>query len=78
MINEEIVWQYKENEPNPYHVEWQVFLDAIRQNKNHNEARRGQADMTAVMGRMATTAGLRPPGTKRSSPTFSTPRKLTA
>ena len=27
---------------NPYHAEWQVLLDAIRQDKPHNEARAGR------------------------------------
>ncbi len=39
-------------------VEWQRLLDAIRQDKPHNEARRaGEADIAALMGRMATHSG---------------------
>ncbi|MFH1265246.1 MAG: Gfo/Idh/MocA family oxidoreductase, partial [Planctomycetota bacterium] len=58
MVAEDLVWEYGQAEPNPYHVEWQVLLDAIRQDKPHNEARRaGEANMVALMGRMATHTG---------------------
>jgi len=58
MVAKELLWQYPEPDCNPYHAEWQVLLDAIRQNKWHNEARRaGEADVAALMGRMATHTG---------------------
>jgi len=58
MVPENLVWQYGRNDPNPYHTEWQILLDAIRQNKPHNEARRaGEAEVAALMGRMATHTG---------------------
>ena len=58
MVEEDVVWQYTENEPSPYHVEWQVLLDAIRQDKRHNEARRAaEADLVAIMGRTAAHTG---------------------
>jgi len=58
MVAEDLVWQYGEREPNPYVVEWQLLLDAIRQDKPHNEARRaGESDVAALMGRMATHTG---------------------
>jgi predicted dehydrogenase len=58
MTDENLVWDFGRNDPNPYHVEWQVLLDAIRQDKPHNEARRaGQAEVAAVMGRAATHTG---------------------
>jgi len=58
MVAEDLVWEFGQAEPNPYHVEWQVLLDAIRQDKPHNEARRaGEANMVALMGRMATHTG---------------------
>lgn len=54
MDDDQIVWRMNEPEPNPYHCEWQVLLDAIRQNKPHNEAHRGaEANFTAIMGRAA-------------------------
>ena len=33
------VWEYGKNDPNPYDVEWQLLVEAIRQDKRHNEAR---------------------------------------
>ena len=58
MTPENLLWEYKQNDPNPYHAEWQVLLDAIRQDKPHNEARRaGEAEVAALMGRMATHTG---------------------
>jgi predicted dehydrogenase len=52
------VWEFGQSDPNPYEVEWQVLVDAIRQDKKHNEATRaGQADVAALMGRMATHTG---------------------
>ncbi|TKJ36479.1 MAG: streptomycin biosynthesis protein StrI [Planctomycetes bacterium B3_Pla] len=58
MVPDELVWQYPQRDPNPYHAEWQLLLDAIRQDKPHNEARRaGEAEVAALMGRMATHTG---------------------
>ncbi len=52
------VWEFGRNDPNPYEVEWQVLVDAIRQDKKHNEARRaGEAEVAALMGRIATHTG---------------------
>jgi predicted dehydrogenase len=58
MVPENIIWEYGQPDPNPYHAEWQLLLDAIRQDKPHNEARRaGEAEVAALMGRMATHTG---------------------
>ena len=58
MTKENVVWQFGKPDPNPYRTEWKVLLDAIRQNKPHNEARRaGEANLVAVMGRMAAHSG---------------------
>jgi predicted dehydrogenase len=58
MTDDEVVWKFEGREPNPYQVEWQVLLDAIRQNQPHNEARRaGEANLATLMGRMATHSG---------------------
>ncbi len=55
---ENLLWEFAGRDPNPYVVEWQRLLDAIRQDKPHNEARRaGEADIAALMGRMATHSG---------------------
>ncbi|HSU65500.1 MAG TPA: Gfo/Idh/MocA family oxidoreductase [Tepidisphaeraceae bacterium] len=55
-------WRYKYpgpgKEPNPYQVEHDDFMDAIRNNKPYNEAEYGASStMTAILGRMATYSG---------------------
>jgi predicted dehydrogenase len=58
MVKENVVWEFGRPDPNPYVAEWQLLLDAIRQDKPHNEARRaGEANLAALMGRMATHTG---------------------
>jgi predicted dehydrogenase len=58
MVPQELSWEYGQPDCNPYHEEWQVLLDAIRQGKPHNEARRaGEANVAALMGRMAAHTG---------------------
>jgi predicted dehydrogenase len=58
MVPANLVWEFGQPDPNPYHAEWQVLLDSIRQDEPHNEARRaGEADVAALMGRMATHTG---------------------
>jgi len=55
---ENVLWEFAGRDPNPYVVEWQRLLDAIRQDRPHNEARRaGEAEIAALMGRMATHSG---------------------
>lgn len=45
-------------EGNPYDIEWEVLIDAIRENKEHNEVERGvQASTVTSMGRMAAHTG---------------------
>jgi len=58
MVKEDVVWEYPQPDVNPYHAEWQLLLDAIRQDRPHNEARRaGEADVVALMGRAAVHSG---------------------
>jgi predicted dehydrogenase len=58
LVPENLVWEFGRPDPNPYQVEWQLLLDAIRRNQPHNEARRaGEADLVALMGRAATHTG---------------------
>lgn len=53
-----MTWEYGAKDPNPYRREWQVLLDAIRNDEPHNEARRaGEAALVALMGRMAAHTG---------------------
>jgi len=54
------VWEFGAPDPCPYVAEWQVLLDAIRNNTPHNEARRaGEANLVALMGRSAAHTGQR-------------------
>jgi len=58
MRKENLIWQFDGPDPNPYRAEWQILLDAIRQDKPHNEARRaGEAEVAAIMGRAAAHTG---------------------
>jgi hypothetical protein len=58
IAKEDIVWEFGKPDPNPYDVEWQLLLDAIRQDTPHNEARRaGEAEIAALMGRTAVHTG---------------------
>jgi predicted dehydrogenase len=52
------VWRAPRSEPSPYQVEWDRLMDAIRNNKPHNEAVRGtEASLVTVMGRLAAHTG---------------------
>lgn len=58
MTDDQIVWQYGQRDNNPYNEEWQILVDAIRKDEPHNEARRaGEAEIAALMGRMAAHTG---------------------
>ena len=58
MVPENVTWEYGQADCNPYVDEWQLLLDAIRQDKPHNEARRaGEANIAGLMGRAATHTG---------------------
>lgn len=58
MVKEDVAWEYDKADCNPYNDEWQLLIDAIRQNKPHNEAKRaGEAEIAAIMGRMACHTG---------------------
>lgn len=58
MVKDELVWEYGQPDLNPYRAEWQILVDAIRQDTPHNEARRaGEANLATLMGRMATHTG---------------------
>ncbi len=54
----DLVWASPKSEPNPYQLEWDHLLDAIRQDRPFNEARRGaEASLVTSMGRMAAHTG---------------------
>lgn len=51
------IWNAK-GPSNPYQVEWDRLIDAIRTNKPHNEVKRGvEASLVTVMGRLAAHTG---------------------
>jgi hypothetical protein len=56
--NSDIVWRAPQNEPDPYQLEWNDLLQAIRQNRPYNEVRRGaEASLVTAMGRMSAHTG---------------------
>jgi predicted dehydrogenase len=58
MKPENKVWAFPQPEPNPYQVEWNDLIDAIRKDRPYNEVKRGvQASLVASMGRMACHTG---------------------
>lgn len=53
-----IIWSAEQPEPNPYQMEWDDFMAAIREDKPYNEAHRGtSSSLTTAMGRMACHTG---------------------
>ncbi|MBX3443992.1 MAG: Gfo/Idh/MocA family oxidoreductase [Planctomyces sp.] len=58
MTRSNVVWQFPQPEPNPYQLEWDHLLNAIREDKPYNEVERGaKASLVTVMGRMAAHTG---------------------
>jgi hypothetical protein len=52
------IWSAATPEPNPYQLEWDHLMDAIRKDKPYNEVRRGaEASLVTSMGRMAAHTG---------------------
>ncbi len=53
-----LIWAFPQPELNPYQMEWVDLIEAIRQNKPYNEAKRGaEASLVSSMGRMAAHTG---------------------
>ena len=58
MDNRAIAWKYSKPRMQPYQQEWEDLIDAIRQDKPYNEAKRGaEASLVTAMGRMAAHTG---------------------
>jgi len=54
----EMTWAFPQPEPNPYQLEWDHLFEAIRQDKPHNEVKRGaEASLVVAMGRKAVHTG---------------------
>jgi predicted dehydrogenase len=57
-VNGDLAWAFPQPEPNPYQLEWDHLIEAIRQDKPYNEAKRGvEASLVQIMGRMAVHTG---------------------
>jgi predicted dehydrogenase len=58
ITNADLLWAYPEEERNPYQVEWEYLIEAIRRDRPWNEVRRGvEASLVTSMGRMAAHTG---------------------
>lgn len=56
--NSGITWRAAKERVNPWQAEWDVLLDAIRNNRPHNETRRAAlSNLGAIMGRAAVHTG---------------------
>jgi len=56
--NSDVVWRAPRLEPDPYQLEWEHLMEAIRNNRPYNEVRRGvEASLITAMGRMAAHTG---------------------
>src|SRR5207249_2812041 len=54
----DIIWRADREEPNPYQLEWNHLMDAVRNNRPYNEVARGaEASLITAMGRMAAHTG---------------------
>ena len=54
----DLVWAYPQPEANPYQLEWDHLIKAIREDQPYNEARRGaEASLVTSMGRFAAHTG---------------------
>ena len=53
-----VAWKPPREKVNPWQAEWNVLLDAIRNDRPHNEARRAAlSNLAAIMGRAAVHTG---------------------
>jgi predicted dehydrogenase len=58
MGNDRIAWRPEREKVDPWQAEWNVLLDAIRNQRPHNEARRAAlSNLAAIMGRAAVHSG---------------------
>jgi predicted dehydrogenase len=58
IANDNIVWTPTKDAHSPWDYEWRVFIDNIRNDRPHNEAKRAvYSDLTSLMGRAACHTG---------------------
>jgi len=59
MSRANVVWQGPSSEPNPYQLEWDDLINAVRKDLPYNEVERGvKASLVTSMGRMAAHTGV--------------------
>jgi len=57
-VEKDLLWQFGEEQNNPYQDEWEHLMTAIRKDKPYNEVKRGvEASLVTAMGRMAAHTG---------------------
>ena len=57
-VKDDLVWAYPQPEPNPYQVEWDDMIHAVREDLPYSEVERGaMASIVTSMGRMAAHTG---------------------
>jgi predicted dehydrogenase len=58
MTRKSLEWAFPQPEPNPYQLEWDHLIEAIRKDLTYNEVKRGvEASLVTSMGRMAAHTG---------------------
>jgi len=58
MVQENLAWSFPQPEPNPYQLEWDNLIAAIREDRPYNEVERGvMASAVTSMGRMSCHTG---------------------
>jgi predicted dehydrogenase len=58
MTRSNLAWAFPPPEPNPYQLEWDHLIEAIRQDRPFNEVKRGaEASLVVLMGRRAVHTG---------------------
>jgi len=58
MNRADMTWAFPQPEPNPYELEWDHLLEAIRKDRPYNEVKRGaEASLVVLMGRRAVHTG---------------------
>jgi predicted dehydrogenase len=57
-VEGDLTWRFPGEEPDPYQLEWERLMEAVRSDKPHNECKRGaEASLVTSMGRMAAHTG---------------------
>lgn len=54
----DMTWAFPQPEPNPYELEWEHLVDAVRNDRHYDEVKRGaEASLVVIMGRKAVHTG---------------------